>query len=89
MKKNETTELDYSKVQIEKYLFQIQKIRINLGIAYCSPKNDSVNLGSYKEDNLFEENIEKINHFKEELENINNQNLAVLGGTTVNAATVI
>ena len=50
-------------------------------------KNDSVNLESYKENNLFEDNIEIINRVKEELENINDQNLTVLG-TTVNAAFV-
>ena len=50
-------------------------------------KDESVDLSSYKENNLFEDSIEIINHVKEELENINDQNLAVLG-TTVNAAFV-
>jgi trans-aconitate methyltransferase len=50
-------------------------------------KDESVDLSSYKENNLFEDNIEIINCVKEELENINDQNLAVLG-TTVNAAFV-
>ncbi len=50
-------------------------------------KGVSVDLSNYKEDNLFEDNIETINRVKEELENIDDQNLAVLG-TTVNAAFV-
>ena len=50
-------------------------------------KDESVDLSSYKENNLFEDNIEIINCVKEKLENINDQNLTVLG-TTVNAAFV-
>jgi len=50
-------------------------------------KDESVDLSSYKENNLFEDNIEMINCVKEKLENINDQNLAVVG-TTVNAAFV-
>jgi len=50
-------------------------------------KDESFDLSSYKENNLFEDNIEIINRVKEELENINDQNLTVLG-TTVNAAFV-
>ena len=56
-------------------------------VLITAQRDESVDLSSYKENNLFEDNIEKINRVKEELENINNQNLTVLG-TTVNAAFV-
>ena len=46
-----------------------------------------MNLDSYKEDYLFEQNIETINRVKKELKNITYDNLTVLG-TTVNAAFV-
>ncbi len=50
-------------------------------------KDESVDFSSYKEDNLFENNIEIINRVKKELKNITYDNLTVLG-TTVNAAFV-
>jgi trans-aconitate methyltransferase len=56
-------------------------------VLITAQRDESVDLSSYKENNLFEDNIEKINRVKEELENINDQNLTVLG-TTVNAAFV-
>ena len=56
-------------------------------VLITAQRDESVDLSSYKENNLFEKNIETINHIKKELENINDQNLAVLG-TTVNAAFV-
>ena len=56
-------------------------------VLITAQRDESVDLSSYKENNLFEDSIEIINHVKEELENINDQNLAVLG-TTVNAAFV-
>ena len=50
-------------------------------------KNELGSLDSYEESNLFEENIETINHVKKQLGNIKGKNLTVLG-TTVNAAFV-
>ena len=52
-----------------------------------SKKDESVDFSSYKEDNLFEDNIEIINSVKTKLKNITYDNLTVLG-TTVNAAFV-
>jgi len=56
-------------------------------VLITAQRDESVDLSSYKENNLFEDNIEIINCVKEKLENINDQNLTVLG-TTVNAAFV-
>jgi len=47
----------------------------------------SINCKTYKEEDLFEQNIGKIKDLKIKLENMNNHNLTVLG-TTVNAAFV-
>ena len=75
---------------LNKFGYKIEVISNNYfprELLIVTQKNDSVNLGDYKEDYLFEQNIETINRVKNELKNITYDNLTVLG-TTVNAAFV-
>ena len=75
---------------LNKFGYKIEVISNNYfprELLIVAKKNDSVNLDSYKEDYLFEQNIDTINRVKKELKNITYDNLTVLG-TTVNAAFV-